>query len=59
MFERQVDAARATTDRRTFESAWREGRAMKLDHAIDYALRSETYAAGTAGEPFDGGAVPA
>jgi predicted ATPase/class 3 adenylate cyclase len=36
--ERFIPAARAATDERSFAAAWRQGRTMTLDEAIDYAL---------------------
>jgi predicted ATPase len=39
-YDNQVAAARATSnDDAAFESAWREGRAMTLEQAIEYALK--------------------
>ena len=36
--ERHLDAARASCDENVWATAWREGGAMDLDQAIDYAL---------------------
>jgi predicted ATPase/class 3 adenylate cyclase len=37
-YERDRDAARAELDPDTFAAAWAEGRAMGLEHAVEYAL---------------------
>ena len=41
-YDNQVTAARAAgNDDAAFESAWREGRAMTLEQAIEYALNKQ------------------
>ena len=37
-YERDRDSARAALNPETFEAAWAEGRAMGLEHAVEYAL---------------------
>jgi predicted ATPase/class 3 adenylate cyclase len=38
-YERILASARAQLDEATWETAWQEGRAMKMEQAIEYALR--------------------
>jgi predicted ATPase/DNA-binding XRE family transcriptional regulator len=41
-YDRQLAAARARLDGRTWEAAWEEGRAMTAEEAVGYALEKET-----------------
>jgi predicted ATPase len=52
-YERSITATHAGLNDAAFAAAWAEGKAMTLDHAIEYALSTQAFNSFRHGEPED------